>query len=205
MLGRLIPRDEGYFELFNQLAAHLTTSARLLHELLGAPDRQADLVREVKDVEHLADELMHSINVRLGQSFITPIDREDIHLVASRLDDVIDLIDGTARRAEMMHITNVREPAGRLTAVLVQAAEQVEGAVAGIKRPERVKVYTTTIKQLEEEGDAIYHEAVGSLFRGGEDALEIMKWKEMYDSLERTVDACQAVGTAIQSVSFKNS
>lgn len=205
MLGRLIPRDEGYFDLFNQLAAHLTTSARLLHDLIGIPQRQAELVPEVKTVEHAADELMHSLNQRLGQSFITPIDREDIHLSASRLDDVIDLIDGTARRAEMMNITNVREPATRLTAVLVLAAEQVELAVGGIKKPEHVKTYTNKIKQYEEEGDAIYHEAVGQLFRSGADSLEVMKWKEMYDSLERTLDACQAVGTVLQSVSFKNS
>ena len=113
MLNRLIPRDEQFFDLFNQLAEHLKTAAALLNRLFAEPHNTTELVRQIKDVEHQADVLTLSINQRIDKSFITPIDREDIHLLASRLDDVIDRLDGTARRVVMLHINEVREPAKR--------------------------------------------------------------------------------------------
>jgi predicted phosphate transport protein (TIGR00153 family) len=203
LLGRLIPRDAGFFELFNQLATHLSTCAKLLSELLSQPPRQAELVRAIKDEEHRADQLMQTLNQRLDRSFITPIDREDIHMLAARLDDVVDLLDGTARRAEMLHVGNTREPAARLADVLVRAADQIAKAVAGIKKPAVVKTHIAEIKQLEEEGDAIYHDAVGELFAGKPDPIEVLRWKEMYDTLEGTIDSCQAVAQAIHSISLK--
>ena len=205
MLSRLLPRGEGYFELFNQLATHLTTSAKLLNDLLQRTEGRAELVRAVKDVEHQADELMASLNDRLDQSFITPIDREDIHHLASRLDDVIDLVDGTARRIEMLHIGEARPPARQLAAVLVEATVQVADAVREMKRPSVVAQKAAEIKRLEEQADAIYHVAVGELFGNNTDAIEVMRWKEMYDTLERTIDHCNYVGTVLQSISLKNS
>src|SRR4051794_16309585 len=134
MLSRLLPRDEQFFDLFNQLAEHLRTTARLVDELFAQPERTTDLVRQIKDVEHLADQLTHSINVRIDKSFITPIDREDIHLLASRLDDVIDRLDGTARRVVMLHINEVREPAKRMAHVICQAAEHIATAGRALKK-----------------------------------------------------------------------
>ena len=115
MLGRLLPRDDEFFELFDQLAAHLATTARMLDTLLGDAARVHDHVKAIKDVEHKADLLTATVNQRIDKSFITPIDREDIHTLATRLDDVIDLIDGTARRFEMLHITEVLPPARQLS------------------------------------------------------------------------------------------
>ena len=205
MLARILPRDEGFFELFNQLAGHLTTSASLLNDLFAVNDRRAELVKAVKDVEHQADELMASLNVRLDRSFITPIDREDIHLLASRLDDVVDLVDGTARRAEMLHIGESREPARQMATVLMQATTQIADAVREMRKPAVVAKRVLEIKRLEEQADQIYHQAVGDLFAHTKDAIEVMRWKEMYDTLERTIDACQYVGTVLQSISLKNS
>lgn len=204
MLSRLIPRDEQFFELFDQLSVHLTTSARMLGQLFSEPARVAEHVRAIKDVEHKADLLTAEVNARIDRSFITPIDREDIHLLASRLDDVIDLVDGTARRYEMLHITDMREPAKRLADVLVRAADRIQSAVMGIRKPALVNEHTSAVKTLEEEGDAIYHDAVGALFAGKPDALEVMKWKEVYDTLERAIDSCMAVAQAVQSISLKN-
>src|SRR5687767_63793 len=110
-LGRLIPRDQEFFTLFNELATHLSTSAKLLQELFDNPGDLQQKIRAIKQVEHKADVLTHDINTRIDRSFVTPIDREDIHTLSTRLDDVIDLIDGTARRAETFHIGQVREPA----------------------------------------------------------------------------------------------
>ncbi len=204
MLGRLIPRDQHFFELFDRLADHLTASARLLDKLFSEPDRVSEHVRAIKDEEHKADQLNHLISERIDKSFVTPFDREDIHLLASRLDDVVDLLDGTARRFEILHIKEVREPARRMSDVPVRAAECIENAVAGVKKPTVVSRYVGTIKQLEEEGDAIYHEAVGALFRQGADPLDVLRWKEMYDTLERAIDSCMGVANVLQSISFKN-
>jgi predicted phosphate transport protein (TIGR00153 family) len=203
LLGRFIPRDAGFFDLFNQLAAHLGTCAKLLSELLSDPGRQAALVGAIKDEEHKADQLMQTLNLRLDRSFITPIDREDIHMLASRLDDVVDLLDGTARRVEMLHVGTSRDHAMRMASVLVRASAEIVQAVAGIKKPAVVKTHVTEIKILEEEGDAIYHDAVGQLFAGKPDPIEVLRWKEIYDTLEGTIDSCQAVAQAIQSISLK--
>jgi predicted phosphate transport protein (TIGR00153 family) len=156
-------------------------------------------------VEHLADELTHSINMRIDKSFITPIDREDIHMLASRLDDVIDRLDGTARRVVMLHINEVREPAKRMAHVLCSAADLIAKAVVAIKQPKDVSQYATRIKQLEEEGDAIYHEAVGALFAGKPDPIEVIRWKEVYETLEQAIDDCMGVANAVHSISIKNS
>jgi predicted phosphate transport protein (TIGR00153 family) len=203
LLGRFIPRDAGFFDLFNQFAAHVSTCAALLSELLSDPARQADLVRAIKDEEHKADQLMHTLNQRLDRSFITPIDREDIHMLAARLDDVVDLLDGTARRVEMLHVGTTREHAVQLAHILVRASAEIVAAVAGIKKPVVVKTRVTEIKMLEEEGDTIYQEAVGQLFEGKPDPIEVLRWKEIYDTLEGTIDSCQAVGQAIHSISLK--
>lgn len=204
MLSRLIPRDEQFFDLFNQLAGHLRTSAGLLVELFADAARTTEVVKQVKDVEHLADELTLEINTRIDKSFITPIDREDIHLLASRLDDVIDRLDGTARRVVMLHITETRTPAQKMANVIQRASEHIAKAVAAIKRPSEVAVQAASIKLLEEEGDALYHEAVGALFAGKPDPLEVIRWKEIYESLEQAMDQCMGVANAVQSISLKN-
>ena len=204
MLNRLLPRDEQFFDLFNQLAGHLKTAAVLVDRLFAEPHNTAELVKEIKDVEHQADVLTLSINTRIDKSFITPIDREDIHQLASRLDDVIDRLDGTARRVVMLHINEVREPAKQMAHVIVQASEHIATAVIAVKSPSQVSKQVAEIKRLEEEGDAIYHDAVGALFAGTPDPLEVIRWKEVYETLEIAIDQCMGVANALQSISIKN-
>jgi hypothetical protein len=204
ILGRLIPHDELFFDLFDQLALHLVTTARMLDELFADPQGVAEHVRQIKAEEHKADLLTAQVNQRIDKTFITPIDREDIHLLALRLDDVIDLVDGVARRFQMLHITDIREPARALCEVLRRSADRIQQGVQSIRKPSAVNMHAVEIKRLEEEGDAIYHEAMGALFAGHPDPLEVMKWKEMYDTLERAIDSCMAVAQVMQSISFKN-
>jgi predicted phosphate transport protein (TIGR00153 family) len=204
LLSKLIPRDEQFFDLFDQLTAHLTQTARMLAALFADPAHVTDHVRAIKDVEHKADVLTSTINQRIDKSFVTPIDREDIHMLASRLDDVIDLIDGAARRFEMLHIDVVKEPARSLARVLVDAATHIQTGVSAIRETKRVTEQAAHIKRLEEEADAIYHAAVGDLFDGHPDPLDVMKWKEMYDTLERATDSCMGVAQVLQSVALKN-
>ena len=201
---RLIPRDEEFYDLFSALAQRLSEAAKLLHQLFAEPRRLDHFVTAIKQVEHAGDALTHDVLARIDKTFVTPFDREDIHLLASRLDSVIDLVDGTARRAAMFHIREVREPARRLAAVLVRASECIEAGVLGLKRPKIVAERARDIKRLEEEGDAIYHEAVGALFADSPDPLEVIKWKEMYDTLERALDECEDVANTLESISIKN-
>ena len=200
-----LPRDEKFFDLFAELAKRLTGSAHLVHRLFTEPQQMAQHVAAIKELEHEADHLTHDVIDRIDRSFVTPIDREDIHLLASRLDDVIDLLDGTARRAQMFHITEVREPARRLSEVLVRAAAVIEASVDGMKRPAQIAEQAREMKRLEEEGDAIYHEAIGSLFAGSPDPLEVIKWKDLYDKLEDAIDQCDDVANVLESISIKNS
>jgi uncharacterized protein len=205
MLGRLIPRDQEFFSLFNELATHLVTSADLLLELFAQPAQMQERIRAIKAAEHKADQLTYEVNARIDRSFVTPIDREDIHELATRLDDVIDLLDGTARRAEMLHIgTQVREPALKLARLLVEATKHIQRGVTGIKRPKEVQATAIEVKRIEEEGDAVYQEAVGALFEGRPDPLDVMRWKEIYDHLEETIDACMGIVHSLQSISMKN-
>ena len=204
MLGRLLPRDDQFFSLFDQLAGHLATTAKMLDNLFGDIQHGNEHVKAIKDIEHKADLLTATVNQRIDKSFITPIDREDIHTLASRLDDVIDLLDGAARRFEMLHITQVLPPAKQLTGVLCRAANEIQAAVAEMRQPPAVNQRVALIKHLEEEGDAIYQEAVGALFAGNPNPLEVLKWKEMYDTLEGAIDSCMGVAQVLQSISLKN-
>jgi uncharacterized protein Yka (UPF0111/DUF47 family) len=117
----------------------------------------------------------------------------------------VDLIDGKARRAAMFHIDESRDPARRLSEIIVSAVEHVEAATLAIKQPRLVTERARAIKKLEEESDHIYHEAVGGLFAGDPNPLEVIKWKELYDTLERTMDECQGVANVLESISLKNS
>ena len=202
---RLIPRDEKFFELFAELARRLTAASRLLNRLFAEPENVEHHCMAIKSLEHEADVLTHDVIARIDRSFVTPLDREDIYLLASRLDDVIDLLDGTARRARMFRITEVRQPAQRLSGVLIKAAEAIEAAVGAMKQPKAIAQRAREIKRLEEEGDQIYHEAVGGLFAGTPDPLEVIKWKELYDTLETAIDQCEDVANVLESISIKNS
>jgi predicted phosphate transport protein (TIGR00153 family) len=204
MFGRLIPRDEQFFESFNELAGKLTAAAQQLVKLFDEPGRSAQHVQKLKEIEHEADDLTASVNVRLNKSFITPFDREDIHMLVSRLDDVIDLVDGAGRRYIMLHIGDVRPQAKELARVLASAADHLQQAVHGIKKPAEVERQVDAVKELEEEADAIYEQAVGALFANGGDALDVLRWKEMFDTLERTTDYCMRVAQVLRSISLKN-
>lgn len=202
---RLIPRDQEFFGMFAELARRATAAAKITQLLFKEPELLHKHVSDIKDIEHEADELTHNIISRIDKTFVTPLDREDIHMLASRLDDVIDLLDGTARRVAMFRIKETREPAQMLAGVLVRAATRIEEAVVGMKKSSLVIEKAREIKSLEEEGDAIYHLAVGSLFDAeNPDPIEVMKWKELYDTLERALDQCEDVANVLESISLKN-
>lgn len=201
---RLLPRDEQFYDLFTQLAGRLSLAARLLNQLFKEPDRRAEHVQAIKVAEHEADEITREIIDRLDRTFITPFDREDIHQLASALDEVVDLLDGAARRFEIFRITTVHNAAVTLSEVMVRAAIEVEAAVRGMKDPKVVSAKAQALKRLEEEGDGIYHESMGALFDGALDAIEVIKWKELYDKVEDALDQAEDVANVLQSIALKN-
>jgi predicted phosphate transport protein (TIGR00153 family) len=207
MALRLLPRDERFFELFTALATTTVEAARRLIQLFTEHgESRWAAVELIKALEHEADETTHAIVTRLDRSFITPFDREDIHELASRLDDVIDRIDAVARRSRIFRIDVVPEGALILSEVVHRAAVEVLRAVEALEKgpPATVLAACRDIKRLEEEGDAIYHEWLGRLFEPGADPIMVIKWKELYDTLEKTLDSAEDVANVLESVTIKH-
>ena len=204
---RLLPRDEKFFDLFTSVATLSVEAAKLQVELLKAePLRRKPIVDAIKRLEHEADQITHEVVTRLDRVFITPLDREDIHLLASRLDNVIDLIDGTASRVTLYHAGEAPPGAILLAEVVLRATQQLLVAVQGLERNKDHAVLDAVVqvKRLEEEGDSVYHEWVARLFDGTPDALMVIKWKEIYDTLEKTLDQMEDAGNVLEPISIKH-
>jgi uncharacterized protein len=202
---RLLPREEEFFDLFVAVATRNVEAARLLRELFdGSPDRRTPHIEAIKRLEHEADQVTHEVVNRLDRTFITPLDREDIHQLASDLDDVMDAIDGTARRSQIFHLGPAPQGVKRLTEVIQRMVGVLAEAVGRLKKGDDVMRYCIEAKKLEEEGDAIYHEALGDMFETQRDALEIIKWKEIYDNLEMTLDQSEDVANVLESITLKH-
>jgi predicted phosphate transport protein (TIGR00153 family) len=204
---RLLPRDEKFFDLFSTVANLSVEAAKLQVDLLKADTlRRRAIVEAIKRLEHQADQVTHEVVSRLDRVFITPLDREDIHLLASRLDDVVDLIDGTASRVQMYQAGEAPPGAILMADVVLRATQQLLVAVQGLERNrDRVVLDACAqVKRLEEEGDSVYHEWVAKLFDGSPDALIVIKWKEIYDTLEKTLDHMEDAGNVLESISIKH-
>lgn len=203
-----MPRDERFFELFTSVATLTAEAAKVLLELFKAPpEKRMYLVESIKKLEHQADGITHELVTRLDRSFITPLDREDIHFLASRLDNVIDQIDGSARRTAIFRTDNPPQGAIILADVIARATEQVLAAVKVLEKGKTPVVIQACIevKKLEEEGDAVYTEWLGRLFDDEKDPIALIKWKEIYDTLEATLDQAEDVANILESIAIKHS
>jgi uncharacterized protein len=204
-MWHLLPRDEEFFELFLEVAKLGHEAAGHLHNLFTGPaDRAAYCVEQIKLLEHDADQVTHEVVNRLDRTFITPIDREDIHMLASDLDDVIDRMDGTARRAQIFRLGRAPEGVGRLTTVIHQITAVMVDAVGKLRENTDVIRLCVEAKRLEEVGDAIYHEMLGKLFDEEKNPIELIKWKEIYDTLETTIDEAEDVANDLESIALKH-
>ena len=204
---RLLPRDEKFFDLFTAVATFTVEAAGLQQDLLKVDgNRRGPIVDQIKRLEHQADQVTHEVVTRLDRVFITPLDREDIHMLASRLDDVIDLIDGTARRLQMFRAGAAPEGALLIADVIARASVQLQVAVGALEKNKAGVVLEACVqvKRLEEDGDSLYHEWLGRLFEGSPDALTVIKWKEMFDLLEEATDRCEDVANVLEGVVVKH-
>jgi uncharacterized protein Yka (UPF0111/DUF47 family) len=205
-LFKFLPKEEQYFISFAQMSAHISDAARALVEMFadegGGYDRH---LKKIKAIESACDELTHSISTRLNKTFITPFDREDLYTLSGALDDVVDLIDDVARAMVMYGVRESTPHAARFAGVIERMAGQLGEIVPALGKPDGIAQRLVEMHRLENEGDEIYHEAVGELFRNTADPVELIKWNNIYEKLEETVDRCEAVANIIEGVIIKHS
>jgi len=201
---RLIPREERFFDDFVALAEQIRVGAALLEEML-APERPIwDKADEIKEVEHKCDFITHEIIQRLHRTFVTPLDREDIHTLARTLDDVMDAIDASAAVVRLYQIDRVRPDARELARLVAISAEQVVIAMKALERRHGVAEPAVEINRLENEADRAHQNAVRRLFEEEQNPIAIMKWKEILDFLEAATDRCEDVANVVEGVVVKH-
>jgi predicted phosphate transport protein (TIGR00153 family) len=201
---RLIPKEERFFDDFSALAEQILHGAALLEAML-APDRPIwDKADEIKEVEHKCDFLTHEIIQRLNRTFVTPLDREDIHGLARTLDDVMDAIDACATLVRLYSIDHVRFGARELARIIAVSAEQIVCAMRALEGRKGVAECAVEINRLENEADRVHQQAVQALFQDERDAVTIMKWKEILDFLEDATDRCEDVANVVEGVVVKH-
>ena len=200
----LFPDERKFFEDFSGIAARLTTVATLLEQALDDPARLPDLLAQIERVQHQTEAAAHDLDLNVDKLFVPPMDREDIHLLSSRLRLVADFIGGTARRAVSLSATTRSEPAVVLARLIVRAVRDIEAAVIHIRTGDQVLARCRAIKQAEEEGDAVWAAAVTELFAGSPDPVDVIRWKALYDQLEDTLDACDDVANELETITVKH-
>ncbi len=200
---QLIPRDEKFYDLFCEQANLIHEAAQKLVGLFEDFQDVEKRVMEIKFVEHKGDQLIHGLMTKLNQTFITPFDREDIHALASALDDVLDLIDGAAARMLIYKVTAITPGARQLAKVVLHGAEIIVKAVSQLSKPDNILDCCDQLTQLEKEADRIKGECIARLFEDSVDPIQVIKWKEIYEVLEATTDKCEDVSDVIESVVLK--
>jgi len=207
MAFSVLPRDDTFFDLFDQLAAKVLEAARALEETFERWDRLEERVRNITDLEHVCDEITHRTFDKLNSTFITPLEPEDIHTLISRLDDIVDHIDSVAGRLVIYAVKEPTEEAKLLSQVLTRACVEVQKSVAGLrnmKDPEMLRRLSVEINRLENESDDVLRLALRRLFAQKGDVLEVIKLKELYEKLESAVDRCEDVADVIQTVVLRH-
>jgi predicted phosphate transport protein (TIGR00153 family) len=205
-MARLIPRETKFFDLFVEIANNVTEGARMLSELLHSYDyaTMPDAVAKISAIEHRGDEMTHRILIKLNQTFITPFDREDIHLLASSLDDVLDFIFAAGDRLQTYKITQPSPSAKVLAGIILKQAEELVKAVALLEKNGRVLEHCVEVNRLENEADKVTREAIGRLFEGDYDPITLIKLKELLEALEDASDKAEDVADVLETVILKS-
>jgi hypothetical protein len=198
-----IPREEKFYSDFQALADELQRGARLLEEMLAPAKPDWGKADEIKEVEHKCDFLTHGIIQRLNRTFVTPLDREDIHTLARSLDDVMDAIDASATLIRLYRLETVRFGVRELAANVTSCTKSVRLALDALEGHKGVATHAIEINRLENEADRTHQEAVGRLFDDEKDPLVVMKWKETLDLLEAATDRCEDVANVLEGVVVK--
>ncbi len=202
---RLIPKDEKYFDLFNQMGTYITDASKLLSQAFTDTRHSSMYAEKIRNLEHQCDELSHSIIAKLNHSFITPIDREDIYGLASSLDDVMDLIETISAHIVLFRIEHATEWSRHMVGLLHKISLELIVAIKKVAAGDSASTNFIEIQRLENEGDILYRQAIGDLFNGTQDTLHILKWKDLYDLLSRTIDKAEDAGDVLETIVLKHS
>jgi hypothetical protein len=203
MLRRFLPREDDFFSFFERHAALTVEGAKQFVKLVSGGQNIKALAARIKEIEHETDVITHACVERLHTSFITPIDRDDIHRLITRMDDVMDYVESASERIALYELREMTPEVRDLAEVLVRATESVVTAIGGLRDLKRTQIILDAcieVNRLENEGDEILRNAVATLFREATDPLLVMKWKEVYEALENATDRCEDVANIIEGV-----
>jgi predicted phosphate transport protein (TIGR00153 family) len=207
MFSRLLPRETSFFDFFDRHAAVTVLGTQEFVSLVSTGANLSSKTKRIKELEHEADVITHQCVEALHKTFITPIDRNYIHRLISRMDDVIDLVDSAADRIELYEIDKMWQGVQDLADVLARATKTLEGAVHGLRdmrNPESIRQKCIDVNRLENEADAVLRHALANLFKKETDPVKIIQWKEIYEILEAATDRCEDVANVIEGVTLEH-
>lgn len=203
MFGRLLPRETSFFDLFEQHAALTVQGTKEFQSLVSTGANITAKAKRIAEIEHETDVITHRCVEALHKTFITPIERDDIHRLISRMDDVMDFVEAAAERIVLYELHVMTQEVRDLADVLVRAMQEVEQALKGLRDMRQAQAIVQRcieVNRLENEGDSIMRVAVARLFKEFKDPIEIIKWKEIYENLESGTDRCEDVANIIEGV-----
>ena len=202
---RIVPRETKFFDMFAEMASNLMEGATTLRSLFQDYKDVPASVQKIKDIEHKGDDMTHAVVIKLNQTFITPFDREDIHALASALDDVLDYINSAADRLLMYKITLAPNAAMKLADVIVRQSDELSKAVSLLeKNQQKVLEHCVEVNRLENEADAVARDAIGKLFQDEKDPIQLIKIKELLEVLETATDKAEDAANVLETVILKS-
>ena len=207
-LQYLVPKDKKFFPLFEQATANLVKTSKVLCDLVNTADvaKRKEYIREIEHLEHTGDNITHQIFNELGKNFITPFDREDIHALASAIDDVLDLIHGAAKRLDLYKVEEVHESISKLSEIIMEGSQELNVAVCQLKNMKDVGVIKEAcvkMNSMENLADEVFNNSIAKLFDNEKDAVKIIKYKEILAALETATDKVEDAANVIQSIIIK--
>jgi uncharacterized protein len=204
-MAKFFAKDEKFFGIFGQMTVHILEAAEILGTMLNHPGSEmAPMAAKIKELEHKGDELTHKVIAELNKTFITPIDREDIHDLSSHLDDVLDLIDSTAARIVLFRIKEQIHGCPEMAAVLLNQVKEIAAAVTKLQDSDHVIGKCIAINSLENDADRLFQSAIAHLFAEVKDPIEVIKRKEIIETLETATDMAEDVANVLETIIVKN-
>lgn len=209
ILALFSPKDRKFFPLFEKATENMLTCSKVLVEALetNSSERRRELIKEIEKLEHMGDNLTHMIFHELSSNFITPFDREDIHALATVLDDVVDFIHGSAKRLDLYKIENPSQSMQKLAELIMKSAEELNVAVHQLKNMKStasIKEACVKINSIENHADDVFNTAIARLFDEEKDAIKLIKYKEVLSALETATDKCEDAANVLETIVVKN-
>lgn len=203
---RLIPKEQSFFDLFEKASNNLFEAGRLLADTMEHFDKVGENAERMERLEHDGDQITHEIMARLNRTFITPLDREDIHQLTSAIDDVLDFMEATTERFTLFKIKSITPYAKEMAQVIAKQVEEIHRMMPQLRhlRHQDILQHCIEINRLENQGDRILRDAVGALFDSKSDPIDVMKWRELYELLETATDKSEDVAVVIEGIVLKN-